>query len=90
MSYFAADVLVLGFANLVADGISMGVGDFLSSSIEKDVATKEMTVTEWDVTNHGGLEKMELLQKYQALGMDVDDAATVCKIAYCKVKLRLL
>ncbi|KAL6124301.1 hypothetical protein ACLB2K_076815 [Fragaria x ananassa] len=76
----SADVLVLGFANLVADGISMGVGDFLSSSSEKDVASKEMTVTEWDVTNHGGLEKMELLQKYQALGMDVDDAATVVSI----------
>ncbi|XP_061999299.1 vacuolar iron transporter homolog 2.1-like [Rosa rugosa] len=76
----SADVLVLGFANLVADGISMGVGDFLSSSSEKDVAAKEMAVTEWDVTNHGGLEKMELLQKYQALGMDVDDAATVVSI----------
>ncbi|KAK9273899.1 hypothetical protein L1049_018711 [Liquidambar formosana] len=37
----SVDVLVLGFANLVADGISMGFGDFVSSSTEKDVATKE-------------------------------------------------
>ncbi|KAK9910612.1 hypothetical protein M0R45_034568 [Rubus argutus] len=37
----SADVLVLGFANLVADGISMGVGDFLSSSSENDVAAKK-------------------------------------------------
>ncbi|KAL6126072.1 hypothetical protein ACLB2K_074123 [Fragaria x ananassa] len=79
-SSISASRLTSGFANLVADGISMGVGDFLSSSSEKDVATKEMTVTEWDVTNNGGLEKMELLQKYQALGMDVDDAATVVSI----------
>lgn len=35
---FVVDVLVLGFANLVADGISMGFGDFMSSSSEKDVA----------------------------------------------------
>ncbi|CAN6566256.1 unnamed protein product [Malus baccata var. baccata] len=37
----SVDVLVLGFANLVADGISMGFGDFTSSSSEKEVASKE-------------------------------------------------
>ncbi|PQP92853.1 uncharacterized protein Pyn_36989 [Prunus yedoensis var. nudiflora] len=41
----SVDVLVLGFANLVADGISMGFGDFMSSSSEKDVAAKERAVT---------------------------------------------
>lgn len=46
------DVLVLGFANLVADGISMGLGDFVSSSTEKDVAAKERAVIDWDVRNH--------------------------------------
>ncbi|KAM1903886.1 hypothetical protein ACFX13_041339 [Malus domestica] len=42
----SVDVLVLGFANLVADGISMGFGDFTSSSSEKEVASKERAVTE--------------------------------------------
>ncbi|KAB2595555.1 hypothetical protein D8674_031005 [Pyrus ussuriensis x Pyrus communis] len=74
------DVLVLGFANLVADGISMGFGDFTSSNSEKEVASKERAVTEWDVGNRNGPELMELLQKYQELGMDVDDAATVVSI----------
>ncbi|PON85196.1 Ccc1 family [Trema orientale] len=72
------DVLVLGFANLVADGISMGFGDFVSSNTEKDAATIERAVTEWDVTNHSGPQKMDLLHQYQALGMDLDDATTVC------------
>ncbi|KAL9675331.1 hypothetical protein QQ045_003533 [Rhodiola kirilowii] len=74
------DVLVLGFANLVADGISMGFGDFMSSSTEKDVAARERTVTEWDVDNNGGSERLGLLQHYQALGMEFNDALTVVDI----------
>ncbi|KAF4386784.1 uncharacterized protein LOC115706719 [Cannabis sativa] len=76
----SVDVLVLGFANLVADGISMGFGDFVSSSTEKDAAVIERAVTEWDVTNHSGPQKMDLLHQYQALGMDLDDATTVVNI----------
>lgn len=58
--------------------MSKGLVDFTSSSSEKEVASKERAVTEWDVSNRNGPELMELLQKYQELGMDVDDAATVC------------
>lgn len=71
------DVLVLGFSNLVADGISMGFGDFISSSTEKDMAAKERLVTEWEVTNHGLPQQQELLHRYQVLGMDLEDATTV-------------
>ncbi|KAF9599632.1 hypothetical protein IFM89_001374 [Coptis chinensis] len=39
------DVLVLGFVNLVVDGISMGFGDYMSSSTEKDMAAKERVLT---------------------------------------------
>lgn len=72
------DVLVLGFANLVADGISMGFGDFVSSSTEKDVGVKERAVTEWDFTHHNLTERRDLLTQYQALGMDINDATMVC------------
>ncbi|XP_050249170.1 uncharacterized protein LOC126696479 [Quercus robur] len=78
--YSSVDVLVLGFSNLVADGISMGFGDFVSSSTEKDVAAKVRAVTAWDVTNHGGNEQEELLRQYEALGMDINDATTVVNI----------
>ncbi|EXB40234.1 hypothetical protein L484_003947 [Morus notabilis] len=46
------DTLVLGFANLVTDGISMGFGDFVSSSTERYATAIERAVTEWDVTYH--------------------------------------
>lgn len=71
-------VLVLGFANLVADGISMGLGDYISSRIQKAVAANERAITEWDVKNHRGPQQLELLRQYEALGMDINDATTVC------------
>ncbi|KAL0397837.1 UNVERIFIED_CONTAM: hypothetical protein Scaly_0232100 [Sesamum calycinum] len=76
----SVDVLVLGFANLVADGISMGFGDFVSSSTERDVAAKERSVTEWDVENRRRSQQEELVQRYQALGMHAADAAMVVSI----------
>ena len=73
----SVDVLVLGFANLVADGISMGFGDFVSSSTEKNMALMERDVTHWEVENHRGSKIMHLIQRYRALGMDPKDATTV-------------
>ncbi|KAL8495384.1 hypothetical protein ACS0TY_019506 [Phlomoides rotata] len=73
----SGDVLVLGIANLVADGISMGFGDFVSTSTERDVAVKERGVMEWDVENHRTTQKQHLIQRYQLLGMNATDAALV-------------
>ncbi|OMP00467.1 hypothetical protein COLO4_12632 [Corchorus olitorius] len=76
----SVDVLVLGIANLVADGISQSVGEFLSTSTKEDLASKEREVTEWDVNNHK-MDKLEkLLQQYQNLGMDINDANMVVNI----------
>ncbi|CDP08896.1 unnamed protein product [Coffea canephora] len=76
----SVDVLVLGFSNLVADGISMGFGDFISTSTERDMAANERSVTEWEVANHGRPQEQELLQKYQDLGMTPGDATTVVSV----------
>ncbi|KAK0580448.1 hypothetical protein LWI29_002069 [Acer saccharum] len=67
----AVNVLVLGVANLVADAISMGFGDFVSSSTEKEVEAEERAVTKWDVTNNIRPQKLELLYQYESLGMDI-------------------
>ncbi|KAJ0052621.1 hypothetical protein Pint_00333 [Pistacia integerrima] len=76
----SVDVLVLGISNLVADGISMGFGDFVSSSTEKDVAANERAATEWDLTNNMRPQLLALVQHYQHLGMDINDASTVVAI----------
>ncbi|GLJ42433.1 hypothetical protein SUGI_0879230 [Cryptomeria japonica] len=76
----AVEVLVLGFSNLVADGISMGFGDFLSSITERDLAASEREVTEWDVRYNLPPQVTQLVATYQSLGMDHQDAATVVEI----------
>lgn len=80
------DVLVLGFANLVADGISMGLGDYVATSTQKAVAAKERAVTKWDVRNQSGPQQMDLLHQYQALGMNINDATTVRVYIYRPLK----
>ncbi|KAK9749314.1 hypothetical protein RND81_02G117400 [Saponaria officinalis] len=76
----SVDVLVLGFANLMADGISMGFGDYVSSSTENKMVALEKDVTEWEVDNNGVSEMRSLVGRYRSLGMDPHDAATVVKI----------
>ncbi|KAK7340207.1 hypothetical protein VNO77_20904 [Canavalia gladiata] len=76
----SVDVLVLGFANLVADAISMGFGDFVSATSEQDVIIEERRVTGWDVMNHRDNQQTELVRYYQALGMDYNDANMVVNI----------
>lgn len=50
----------------MADGISMGFGDYVSSSTERDVAARERAVTKWDVDNHHLHQLKELLHEYQS------------------------
>ncbi|XP_047319175.1 uncharacterized protein LOC124922488 [Impatiens glandulifera] len=76
----SVDVLVLGVANLVADGISMGFGDFVSSSTEMDMEREERRVAEWDVTYNFALQKDQLLHSYISRDMDAADADTVVNI----------
>ncbi|XP_023548049.1 uncharacterized protein LOC111806802 [Cucurbita pepo subsp. pepo] len=76
----AVDVLVLGFANLIADGISMGFGDYVATTTERAVTVKERAATEWDIDNRPEHQQLLLLQHYQSLGMDFHDASTVVNI----------
>ncbi|KAL9228955.1 hypothetical protein vseg_004479 [Gypsophila vaccaria] len=76
----SVDVLVLGFANLVADGISMGFGDYVSSSTERNMAAMEKDVTQWEVDNNAKSEMRNLVEHYRSLGMSPDDANMVVNI----------
>ncbi|OIW01115.1 hypothetical protein TanjilG_25223 [Lupinus angustifolius] len=77
---YAKSVLVLGFSNLVADAITMGVGDFVSVITEHDVIKDERRVREWDVMNNLNNEQAVLVRHYEALGMDYNDATMVVNI----------
>lgn len=76
----AGAVLVLGFANLIADGISMGYGDYLSSKAENDYAANQQLIADWEVENDIHSEMMDLVSAYQEQGMEKDDADKIVDI----------
>ncbi len=43
----SSTILILGFANALADGLSMGMGDALSTRAESDFILKEKKREEW-------------------------------------------
>ena len=45
-------LLILGLANLIADGISMAIGDYLSSKAEKDFYSTEKERESWEAKNY--------------------------------------
>ncbi|MBA7501006.1 hypothetical protein ES704_03768 [subsurface metagenome] len=73
-------VVILGLANLLADGLSMGIGDYLSSKSEKEYQADERRREEWEVEHYPEGEKLEMLEVYQAKGMSKNDAETVIEI----------
>ena len=47
-----AVILIIGLAHLVADGLSMGLGDMLSSQAEADLVTHERNRETWCVLSY--------------------------------------
>ncbi|MBI4976754.1 MAG: VIT1/CCC1 transporter family protein [Spirochaetes bacterium] len=72
-----AIVLIMGFANLIADGLSMAIGDYLSTKAEKEYEAAEKTREEWEMTHYPDGEKTELVELYISKGMPKKDAATI-------------
>src|SRR3989338_6120932 len=58
-------VLILGFANLVADGISIAVGDYLSIKAEKEYGRAEKKREKEHISDSPRLEKKELTSIYR-------------------------
>jgi len=73
-------VLILGFANLIADGLSMAIGDYLSTRSEQEYHRAERQRERWEVEHFPDGEKQEMVELYVAKGMTVEDAKTVVEI----------
>ena len=76
-SLSAGVVLILGFANLIADGLSMAIGDYLSTKAENEYAAAERQREVWETQNYPEGEKHELVELYTAKGMSEPDAQSV-------------
>lgn len=70
-------VLILGFSNIFADALSMGVGEFLSSKAENEWILSERRREEWEFENYPEGEIEEMIEIYESRGMSSEDAKLV-------------
>lgn len=61
-------VIILGLANLIADGFSMSVGNFFSTKAEMDSYERHRQVEYWEVENMREKEVQEIREIYAAKG----------------------
>ena len=61
-------IIILGFANLFADGFAMSIGAYLSTKSEKDTYQKHKQLEYWEVDHLPEVERNEIREIYQAKG----------------------
>lgn len=80
-------ILILGFANLIADGISMAIGDYLSTKSQTEYYDLERKREEWEVKNNPKGEEEEMLEIYEKKGLTKKDSKDLVKILKKNKKL---
>jgi len=73
----ASHVLALGISNVLADALSMGVGEYLSARSYTNYVNQEFRREEWELDNFPDGEVAEMIELYEAKGMSRDDATEV-------------
>ena len=73
----AIAVLVFGLANLFADAVSMGLGEFLSTRSQKDLYLKQRKFVFEELANHPQQEYAELVQMMTERGLPIASARKI-------------
>ena len=73
-------VLILGLANMLADGFSMAVGAYLSAKSEHEYYERERQRESWEVEHFPDGERAELYEVYRQQGYDEADAEHLVEI----------
>lgn len=72
-------VIILGLANLLADGFSMAVGNYLSSKSNVEFIEKERKREEWEIEHYPGGEVEEIRQIFIKKGLKGKNLEDVVK-----------
>ena len=79
-SWGAAAVLLFGLANLLADGASMGLGNFLSSRSERDVYLSERHKESTEIVRNTRMEKLETIEILEQQGYSAAEAEQLTEL----------
>jgi len=79
-------VLVLGFSNIFADALSMGVGEFLSSKANNEWILSERERENWEMENFPEGEIAEMIDIYKERGGMTHEDAELCIKTMAKYK----
>ncbi|MGD1834494.1 MAG: VIT1/CCC1 transporter family protein [Nitrososphaeraceae archaeon] len=80
-------VLILGFANLLADGLSMSIGSYLSGKTQIEYVQKERRKEEWAIDNMVEEETNEIREIYKNKGFDNELLDEIVKVITSKKKI---
>lgn len=73
-------IIILGFANLLADGVSMGVGAFLSKKAEADQYQRLRQEELQEIIDDPEVERAEVREAYAAKGFSGADLERVTEV----------
>ena len=73
-------ILILGLANLFADGFSMATGAYLSSKSEQEYYEREREREAWEIAHFPGGERAELYEIHHSQGYSEEDARRLVEI----------
>lgn len=76
----ASVVVVLGLANVLADGLSMGLGNFLSSRSKRDNYRRILKEEYQEIEEIPDIEREEIREIYRAKGFQGSDLEAVTRV----------
>lgn len=79
-SFSPVVIIILGFANIFADGVSMGASNYLSLRSEQDYARAQRKKEEWEVDNLRAIEVDEIREIFEKKGFKGTDLSKAVEI----------
>jgi len=70
-------ILAMGVSNVLADALSMGAGEYLSSRSYNNYVKKELERERWELENFPEGEIMEMIELFESRGMTREDSTVV-------------
>jgi VIT1/CCC1 family predicted Fe2+/Mn2+ transporter len=80
-------VLILGFANLFADGFSMAIGNYLGTKAQAEYIDKQRKREEWEIDNLVEQEKQEIRDIYKNKGFREELLEEIVRVITSKRKI---